>query len=129
VTGPPWVAQKEPVPASASPDDATADLFWDVHDVDGSHLLIQARLLDNPSGWGQQITKPGMLLSDFREDRTYSVWGGTSNPSAGIASHVGFILADLRSLAPDQVWAAPEPLHEAQAMSRTDFRKQAAASC
>ena len=49
-----------------------------------------------------------MLLSDFREDRTYSVWGGTSNPSAGIASHVGFILADLRSLAPDQVWAAPE---------------------
>lgn len=102
---------------------------WDVADVAPrtDHPITQIRLLENPPGWELQTTKPGSLLTAFAVDHSYSVWADTT--AAGNDSSVEFTLGDLRSLSDGEVWAAPKPFAQPEAMTGDEFRRHAAASC
>ncbi|MBM0226685.1 MULTISPECIES: hypothetical protein [Micromonospora] len=105
--------------------------MWGVADVPprADEPISQIRLLETPPGWELQTTKPGSLLTAFAVDRTYSVWADTTDKNAGNDAMVEFTLGDLRSLSDGEVWAAPEPFAQPQAMTREEFRRHAAASC
>jgi hypothetical protein len=108
---------------------ADVDHGWGVADPTGVHPVAQLRLLETPPGWVLQTTKPEYLLTDFVAGRTYDVWAETTRPAAGKDALLQFTLGDLQSLADGQVWAAPRPFAQPQAMTRTDFGRHAAASC
>ncbi|MFI2713873.1 hypothetical protein ACH495_27505 [Micromonospora sp. NPDC018662] len=104
---------------------------WGVADVTprADHPITKIRLLETPPGWELQTTKPGSLLTAFAVDRTYSVWADTTDKTAGNDAVVEFTLGDLRSLSDGEVWAAPTPFAQPQAMTREEFRRHSAASC
>ncbi|MEV4545965.1 hypothetical protein [Micromonospora echinaurantiaca] len=111
---------------------ASPTLVWSIADASSraERPITQIRLLETPAGWGLQTTKPGGLLTAFGVDHTYSVWADVTSSAAGDDSSIEFTLGDLRSLSDGQVWAAPKPFAQPQAMAaREEFRRRAAASC
>lgn len=120
---------EELMSASTSATSPMIGNVWGVADVAPrtDHPIAQIRLLETPPGWELQTTKPGSLLTAFAVDRSYSVWADTT--AAGNDSSVEFTLGDLRSLSDGEVWAAPKPLAQPEAMTRDEFRRHAAASC
>lgn len=124
-----WLAEKISTPSASATSPAIGNV-WIVAYTAGDpsdHPITEVRLLEIAPGWTLQSTRRDTLLTAFAVNGTYSVHADTTHAST--AASVEFTLDDLRSLADGEVWAAPEPFAQPQAMKREEFRRHAAASC